>query len=145
MALRYFNVFGPRQDPNSEYPAVIPMFIQGMMEGRELTIHGDGTQSRDFTYVSNVVEANLLAVAANGGVSGEVFNLACGSSLSLNEMVDLVAESLGVVARVTHGPSRPGDVPHSRASIDRAQAELEYQPVVSASEGLARVVRSFRA
>ena len=145
VALRYFNVFGPRQDPNSEYSAVIPMFIQGMMEGQELTIHGDGTQSRDFTYVSNVVAANLLAVAANGGVSGEVFNLACGSSLSLNEVIDLVAESLGVEARVTHGPSRPGDVPHSRASIDRARVELEYQPTVSAPEGLAKVVRSFRA
>ena len=143
VALRYFNVFGPRQDPQSQYSAVIPRFVVGMMEGQELTIHGDGTQSRDFTYVSNVVEANLLAVHAEG-VSGEAFNLACGASMSLNEVVEKIAQTLDCEANVVYGPPRSGDVARSQADISRAGKYLGYEPLVEAREGLERVVLWFR-
>ena len=143
VALRYFNVFGPRQDPQSQYSAVIPRFVVGMMEGQELTIHGDGTQSRDFTYVSNVVEANLLAVQAEG-VSGEAFNLACGASMSLNEVVEKIAQTLDCEANVVYGPPRSGDVARSQADISRAGKYLGYEPLVEAREGLERVVLWFR-
>jgi nucleoside-diphosphate-sugar epimerase len=143
VALRYFNVFGPRQDPKSQYSAVIPKFVVGMMEGQELKIHGDGTQSRDFTYVSNVVEANLLAVQAEG-VSGEVFNLACGGSLSLNEVVEHIGQALECKGNIVYGPPRSGDVPHSLADISRARKYLGYEPRVEAKEGLERVVLWFR-
>ena len=143
VALRYFNVFGPRQDPKSQYSAVIPRFVVGMMEGQELTIHGDGTQSRDFTYVSNVVEANLLAVQAEG-VSGEAFNLACGASMSLNEVVEKIAQTLDCEANVVYGPPRSGDVARSQADISRAGKYLGYEPLVEAREGLERVVLWFR-
>ena len=143
VALRYFNVFGPRQDPKSQYSAVIPRFVVGMMEGQELTIHGDGTQSRDFTYVSNVVEANLLAVHAEG-VSGEVFNLACGASMSLNEVVEQIAQTLDCQKNIVYGPPRSGDVARSQADISRASKYLGYEPLVEAREGLERVVLWFR-
>ena len=143
VALRYFNVFGPRQDPQSQYSAVIPRFIVGMMEGQELTIHGDGTQSRDFTYVSNVVEANLLAVHAEG-VSGEAFNLACGASMSLNEVVEKIAQTLDCEGNIVYGPPRSGDVARSQADISRAGKYLGYEPLVEAREGLERVVLWFR-
>ena len=134
VALRYFNVFGPRQDPQSQYSAVIPRFIVGMMEGQELTIYGDGTQSRDFTYVSNVVEANLLAVHAEG-VSGEAFNLACGASMSLNEVVEKIAQTLDCEANIVYGPPRSGDVARSQADISRASKYLGYEPLVEAGQG----------
>ena len=143
VALRYFNVFGPRQDPQSQYSAVIPRFIVGMMEGQELTIHGDGSQSRDFTYVSNVVEANLLAVHAEG-VSGEAFNLACGASMSLNEVVEKIAQTLDCEGNIVYGPPRSGDVARSQADISRAGKYLGYEPLVEAREGLERVVLWFR-
>lgn len=143
VALRYFNVFGPRQDPDSEYAAVIPKFVLGMIQGRDLKIYGDGSQSRDFTFVSNVVAANILAVEADG-VEGEVFNMACGSSLSLNEMVTLVSGALGVNPQVEYEATRPGDVPHSLANIDAARERLGYEPLVSAKEGLAKVVDYFK-
>ncbi|MEW6751526.1 MAG: SDR family oxidoreductase [Candidatus Latescibacterota bacterium] len=143
VCLRYFNVFGPRQDPQSAYAAFIPKFVQGLMEGTPLTLDGDGTQSRDFTYVSNVVEANLLAASAPG-VSGEVFNIACGSSLSLNAIVGHLEQVLGCRGHISHGPPRPGDVPRSLADISRARQRLGYQPRVSVEEGLGRVVEWFR-
>ena len=143
VALRYFNVFGPRQDPQSQYSAVIPRFVVGMMEGQELTIHGDGTQSRDFTYVSNVVEANLLAVHAEG-VSGEAFNLACGASMSLNEVVEKIAQTLDCEGNIVYGPPRSGDVACSQADISRVRKYLDYEPLVEAGEGLERVVLWFR-
>jgi UDP-glucose 4-epimerase len=143
VALRYFNVFGPRQDPKSQYSAVIPKFVVGMMEGEELKIHGDGTQSRDFTYVSNVVEANLLAVQAKG-VSGEVFNLACGRSLSLNEMVEHIAQVLNRKENIVYGPPQSGDVTHSLADISRTRQYLGYEPRVPVREGLERVMLWFR-
>ena len=143
VALRYFNVFGPRQDPQSQYSAGIPRFIVGMMEGQELTIHGDGSQSRDFTYVSNVVEPNLLAVHAEG-VSGEAFNLACGASMSLNEVVEKIAQTLDCEGYIVYGPPRSGDVARSQADISRAGKYLGYEPLVEAREGLERVVLWFR-
>jgi len=143
VALRYFNVFGPGQDPQSAYAAFIPRCVVGMMEGERLTIFGDGTQSRDFTYVSNVVEANLLAVQAEG-VSGEVFNVACGTSLSLNEIVGHIRQVLGGDGDIVYGPLRPGDVPHSQADISQARARLGYEPRVPVEEGLERVVLWFR-
>ena len=116
VCLRYFNVFGPRQDPSSAYAAFIPIFITGMQEGQPLTINGDGTVSRDFTYVANVVEPNFRAVEAEG-VAGEVFNVACGTSITLNEIVERLREVLGVEGDIHYGPARLGDVPKSLADI----------------------------
>jgi UDP-glucose 4-epimerase len=143
VALRYFNVFGPRQDPQSAYAAFIPRFIRGMMTGQPLVVHGDGTQSRDFTYVSNVVQANLLAVRAQG-VNGEVFNVASGTSLTLNEVIEHLRRMLGCEGDISHGPPRVGDVPHSLADIGRARSRLGYDPHVSAAAGLEKVAQWHR-
>ena len=143
VALRYFNVFGPRQDPQSSYAAFIPRFIVGIAEAKELIINGDGNQSRDFTFVSNVVDANLRAAHAED-VSGQVFNIACGSNLTVNEVVNIVREALGTEGHVKHGPPAPGDVPHSLADITRAREKLGYEPLVPAEEGLRRAVQWFR-
>ena len=143
VALRYFNVFGPRQDPQSSYAAFIPRFIVGIAEAKELIINGDGNQSRDFTFVSNVVDANFRAAYAED-VSGQVFNIACGSSLTVNEVVDIVRKALGTEGHVKHGPPAPGDVPHSLADITRAREKLGYEPLVPAEEGLRRAVQWFR-
>jgi nucleoside-diphosphate-sugar epimerase len=141
VALRYFNVFGPRQDPESAYAAFIPKFIVGMMKGQSLIIDGDGSQSRDFTYISNVVRGNLLAVEAEG-VSGEVFNMACGSSMSLNKVVEHLRRILGCEGDISYGPSRLGDVPMSLADIGQARKWLGYEPEVSVGEGLEKVVEA---
>jgi UDP-glucose 4-epimerase len=143
VCLRYFNIFGPRQDPASQYSAFIPRFAVGIMEGRPLTIHGDGTQAKDFTYVRNAVEANMLAVRAEG-VSGEVFNVGCGRMASVNEIVGHLRRIAGAEGKITRGPARAGDVPRSLADISRARERLGYEPRVSAPEGLARVVQWFR-
>jgi nucleoside-diphosphate-sugar epimerase len=143
VALRYFNVFGPRQDPRSTYSAFIPKFIVGIMQGDPLVLDGDGTQSRDFTFVSNVVQANLRAVEAQG-VSGEVFNVACGVALSLNEIIAHLRRAIGKEGRIEHGPARAGDVPQSLADITRARERLGYEPAISARAGLDRVVAWFR-
>ncbi|MFA6107817.1 MAG: SDR family oxidoreductase [Candidatus Latescibacterota bacterium] len=143
VALRYFNVFGPRQDPRSTYSAFIPKFIVGIMQGTRLVLDGDGSQSRDFTFVSNVVQANLRAVEAEG-VSGEIFNVACGVSLSLNEIVAHLRRAIGREGVIERGPARAGDVPQSLADITRARERLGYEPAVSAREGLDRVVAWFR-
>ena len=143
VALRYFNIFGPGQDPKSQYSAFIPLFVVGMMEGQALTIHGDGLQAKDFTYVSNVVEANLLAAVAEG-VSGEVFNVGCGASTSVNEVVGHIRKIIGAEGNITYGPARAGDVPQSLAAIDRAQEKLGYEPRVLIEEGLQRVALWFR-
>jgi len=141
VSLRYFNVFGPRQDPFSDYAAVIPIFIRQLLRGEPPTIFGDGTQSRDFTYIQNVVEANLRACEARG-VGGKVFNVACGRRIDLNTLLSLLkslmepyrkgAEAIDPV----YGPPRPGDVKHSLASIDVAQTWLGYTPRFSVEEGL---------
>lgn len=144
VALRYFNVFGPRQDPLSQYAAVIPRFIQAMAAGKRVTVHGDGRQSRDFTYIDNVVYANLLACTAPDA-AGSVINVACGVRHTLLDLVDRLAEILGCTPQVQHIPSRPGDVPHSHADIGRAQRLLGYTPPVDFADGLRRTVTWYLA
>jgi nucleoside-diphosphate-sugar epimerase len=139
ICLRYFNVFGPRQDPASQYAAVIPRFITAMLEQRPLTVYGDGEQSRDFTHVDNVVQANLLACQAPNG-PGQVFNIACGQRYTLLQLIDLLREITGREPQVVHGPPRPGDVRHSQADISRASQVLGYAPRVNFADGLARTV-----
>jgi UDP-glucose 4-epimerase len=143
LTLRYFNVFGPRQDPASEYAAVVPRFITAMLHGQAPVIYGDGRQTRDFTYVDNVVEANLLAMEAPRA-DGAVFNVACGARYSLLDLVDRLNAILGTALAPRHAPARPGDVRHSQASIARAQEQLGYRVQVSFEEGLARTVAWYR-
>jgi nucleoside-diphosphate-sugar epimerase len=138
VALRYFNVFGPRQDPFSQYAAVIPKFISAMRKGEAPVIFGDGSNSRDFTYVDNVVSANLLACTAPN-VAGEVFNCACNQRITLDELVAAVNELLGTKIDPTYEEGRAGDVPHSLAAIDKAERMLGYEVVVSFREGLRRL------
>jgi len=141
VGLRYFNVFGPGQDPHSEYSAVIPKFINSLLTNQPITIFGDGEQSRDFTYVENVVEANLLALGALNA-TGEMCNIGCGERISLNQLVVILEQELGVNAQVNHLAPRLGDVRHSLANIERARAILSYQPRVMVKEGLRRTVAS---
>ena len=143
VGLRYFNVFGPRQDPTSEYAAVIPRFILWGLRGRPLEIHGDGTQSRDFTYIDNVVEANLLAARAPDA-GGEVFNVGCGDRVSLLEIVATLEAILGRALRRRHTPARAGDVPHTLADVEKAKRLLGYAPLVGFDEGFRRAVEYFR-
>jgi len=143
VALRYFNVFGPWQDPDSPYSAVIPLFIKAFSEGRAPRINGDGKQSRDFTYIANVVHGNLLAADAPLA-PGHVINVACSGSVSVNSLASQIASLVGR-ADITpeYGPDRSGDVKHSMASISRAGELLGYKPVVSFSDGLARTVEFY--
>jgi len=145
VALRYFNVFGPRQDPESQYAAVVPRFITALLQGRPPTIFGDGEQSRDFTYVENVVEANLLAAKAPG-VAGEVFNIACGGQITVNELARLLVEIVGVNPQLKprYAPPRPGDVRHSLADISKVRELLGYEVKVSTREGLERTVEWYK-
>lgn len=143
VCLRYFNIFGPRQDPASDYAAVIPIFIRRMLEGRAPTIFGDGLQTRDFVYVENVVRANLLAVEKDSAVGG-VFNIACGKSFTVNELYDRLAAILGFGEPARHEPPRAGDVKMSSASIERAREELGFEPVVGYEAGLERTAKWFR-
>jgi UDP-glucose 4-epimerase len=142
VALRYFNIFGPRQDPHSEYSAVIPKFIAAYLEHRSPTIHGDGEQSRDFTYISNVVDANLLALDAEGAV-GQFFNVACGDRFTLNQLSDHIREMTGSQAGPEYGPPRPGEVRQSQADISRACEVLGYEPKVDLREGLGRTIEHY--
>lgn len=150
--LRYFNVFGPRQTPDSPYAAVIPLFIQALTTGQKPLIHGSGDQSRDFTYIADVVQANRLAAVAPWA-SGKVYNVACGRRTSLLQLVAHLNTLLGTNIAPTHGPERVGDVKHSQADIERAQADLGYQPTTDMVAGLTRCLewweerqgRTFRA
>lgn len=142
VALRYFNVFGPRQNPDSQYAAVIPKFVVALLAGEPLTVHGDGTQSRDFTYVDNVVQANLRACTAEGA-PGRAFNVACGERYSLLDLIGELEAISGRTAHVVHTPSRVGDVPHSLADIRAAQEALGYAPDVDFASGLRRTVEWF--
>ena len=144
VCLRYFNVFGPRQDPTSHYAAVIPLFINAMLRGQAPTIFGDGQHSRDFTYIDNVVHGNLLAADAPEAV-GEVMNLATGGRVSLLELVDAINEILGTDIAPIHAPPRTGDIKHSRAAIDKAQRLLGFTPVVDFVSGLARTIDYYRS
>jgi UDP-glucose 4-epimerase len=139
VALRYFNVFGPRQDPNSEYSAVIPRFITAMLGGRSPTVYGDGGQSRDFTFVENVVAANLLAGAAPNA-SGRVLNVAAGGKISLLELISALNKLLKTDFKPNHEPARVGDVRESMADITLARQLLGYEPRIGFEEGLRRSI-----
>lgn len=143
VSLRYFNVFGPRQDPNSTYAAVIPAFVSHVVRGRRPTIYGDGEQSRDFCYVDNVVNANLLGAEAQE-TRAEVMNIACGERISLNEIMQLVNRSLGTSIQAEHKPPRAGDVRHSLADLTVAKRVIGYEPTVMFAEGLQRAIAWYR-
>ncbi|MEX0641507.1 MAG: SDR family oxidoreductase [Pirellulales bacterium] len=143
VALRYFNVFGPRQDPESPYSAVIPRFITALVAGRQPVIYGDGHQSRDFTYVGNVVEGNLLAADA-AGVAGEVINVASGRTTSLLELIAVLNKLLGTNVQPVHEPPRVGDVRDSLADITKARNLLGYDPQVDLETGLRRSIDFYR-
>lgn len=143
ICLRYFNVFGPRQDPTSQYAAVIPLFIAAVASDRQPVVYGDGLQSRDFSFVENVVEANLMACAAPGEATGQVCNIACGERLTLLDLLDELGRILEKKPKPIFDPPRPGDVKHSLADISQARKLLGYEPKVSFSEGLRRTVAWF--
>jgi len=142
VALRYFNVFGPGQDPLSQYAAVVPRFIFAAVEGRPMPIHGDGTQSRDFTYVANVVQANLLAADAPEA-GGRVFNVATGRAASVDELADAIAALVGRPAEKEYLPTRAGDVRDSWADVSEARRVLGYEPTVGLEEGLRLTADAF--
>jgi len=143
VALRYFNVFGPRQDPTSQYSAVIPKFITMMRRGERPTIYGNGEQSRDFTYIDNVVHANILAGTVESGVAGEVFNIACGGRTTLNELVAALNATLGTGIEPIYGEPKLGDVQHSYAAIDKFERATGYTPLVQFNEGVRRTAEWF--
>lgn len=145
VALRYFNVFGPRQDPASEYAAVIPKFILALLNEEAPTVHGDGEQTRDFTYVGNVVSGNLLAASAPAEkAAGQVFNLATNHQASLNELVRLLKGLMDSTVEPVHTEPRIGDIKHSLADVEKARAALGYEPQISFREGLRRTVGWYR-
>jgi nucleoside-diphosphate-sugar epimerase len=142
--LRYFNVFGPHQNPRSEYAAVIPRFIQQIAAGERPVVYGDGRQTRDFTFVDNVVAANLAACERDG-IQGRVFNIATGRQVSLLDLIGSLGTLLGREARPVFKPARPGDVKHSYASIDAARTALGYEPRIDLPSGLAQMVNGKRS
>ncbi len=139
VSLRYFNVFGPYQDPASQYAAAIPAFVTAILRNQPPTIYGDGEQSRDFTYIDNVVEANLLAARAKR-TSGEVINIACGQAITVNAIIDMINQLLGKKVKPTYVPARPGDVKHSLADITLARRLIGFTPTVQFREGLERAI-----
>jgi UDP-glucose 4-epimerase len=140
VALRYFNVFGPRQDPNGPYAAIVPILFRAALSGKPMTIFGDGKQTRDFTYITNVVDANMLAATGPATrVNGHVLNVGAGARTSLLELKALVEEVTGLPVEARHESDRPGDVRDSQASLERAQAVLGYAPRVSVREGITRL------
>jgi UDP-N-acetylglucosamine/UDP-N-acetylgalactosamine 4-epimerase len=137
IGLRYFNIFGKRQNPDNPYAAVIPIFCKAFIDGNPPTINGDGFTSRDFTHIENAVQANELALFTdNEKALNEVYNIACGEQTNLNEMVEILAEVTGRHLNIAYGPERPGDVKHSLADISKARELLGYQPEVLFREGL---------
>jgi UDP-glucose 4-epimerase len=142
VSLRYFNVYGPRQNANSPYAAVIPRFIEALLSSRRPIVYGDGEQTRDFLFVSDVVEANLCAARAVG-VSGQTFNVATGRSETLNLVLQVLADRLGVAARPDYRPARPGDLRHSAADITRARTKLGFLAETDLANGLEQTVRAF--
>ncbi len=139
VALRYFNVFGPRQDPSSQYAAVVPRFIRLIADGEAVTVHGDGGQSRDFTYVENVVRANLLAADA-GDAAGRVLNIATGNAETVEALADTIGRLLDRPVVKTYGPAQPGDVRESWADVSAAREAIGYEPLVGFEEGLRRTI-----
>jgi nucleoside-diphosphate-sugar epimerase len=139
VVLRYFNVFGPRQSPLSQYAAVVPLFVTAIAAGRPVQIHGDGEQSRDFTYVGNVVDATIRA-GETDGASGEIFNIAAGAPASVNELADTIGAILGKPVEKKHLPSRAGDIRDSWADVSKAERILGYRPMIGLEDGLRRTV-----
>ena len=145
VCLRYFNIFGPRQDPTSPYSGVLAKFITQMLVGEQPAIFGDGTQSRDFTYIDNTVEANLLAAKApSAQVAGQVFNVATGERFDLNQTFQLLKKIIGYQGEIKYAPERAGDVKHSLADLSRTEKHLAYKPKVNFEEGLRRTVEWYR-
>src|ERR1700730_5319937 len=145
VALRYFNIFGPHQDPSSQYSGVLAKFITLMLRGEQPTIFGDGEQSRDFTYIDNAVEANLLACEASASeAAGKVFNVATGRRITLNETVKMLQGLTSYSGQPIYAPERGGDIKHSLADISKAEAHLRYRPKVNFEEGLRRTVDWYR-
>ena len=143
VSLRYFNIFGPRQDPESQYAAVIPRFITALLNGKAPVVYGDGLQSRDFTFVENVVSANLLAAEADG-VAGEAFNVACGGRYTLLDLLNKTKEILGSDIKPVHEAARAGDVRDSQASIEAAQKAFGYRVSVDFAEGLQKTIEWYK-
>jgi nucleoside-diphosphate-sugar epimerase len=144
VSIRYFNVFGPRQDPSSPYSGVISLFIGALLEGRVPTIHGDGEQTRDFTYISNVVDG-VLRAAETPDVSGEVINIATGRRISLNQVLETLQRIIGTSLKPVYGPSRNGDVRDSQADITKAERLLGYRPQVAFEDGLHKTIDWYRS
>jgi UDP-N-acetylglucosamine 4-epimerase len=146
IGLRYFNVFGPKQDPNGAYAAVIPLFMKAANQGNVPVINGDGTYSRDFTFVDNAVQANLLALFTdNRQAINEIYNVACGDRTSLTQLWKMICEVLGKDITPDYGPIREGDIPHSLASIEKAKAFLGYHPDINVFEGLHLLAKKYEA
>ena len=143
VALRYFNVFGPRQDPTSEYSAVIPKFVTLAKAGKNPMIYGDGEQTRDFTFIANVVQANRNACTAGPSAHGRYFNIACGDRISLNGLVEMIGELTGSDVKAEHAEARAGDIKHSLAGIDEATEHLSYKPAIDFREGLRRTIEAY--
>ena len=143
VCLRYFNIFGPHQDPNSHYAAVVPRFITALLTRQQPTVFGDGEQSRDFTYVQNAVQANLAACERESAVGG-VYNVACGDRFTLNQLLKLLREIIGTSVTAIHTESRPGDINHSQADIEAAKRDLGYRPQINFEDGLHRTVEWYR-
>ncbi len=139
VSLRYFNVFGPQQDPTSQYAAAIPAFVTSILKDKPPTVYGDGEQSRDFTYVENVVEANLLAAKAKK-TAGQVVNIACGEAITVNAIIEMINGLVGRKIKPIYAPSRKGDVKHSLADITAAKKLIGYKPVVPFNEGLQKAI-----
>lgn len=144
VSLRYFNVFGPKQDPNSAYAAVIPAFVSRMVAGESPIVFGDGEQSRDFCFIDNVLDANLRA-ASTPGLKGEVLNVACGERVSLNTIIDRINAALGTDVKADYQPPRAGDVKHSLADISLAEQVIGYKPSVMFADGLTRAIDYYRS
>lgn len=143
ISLRYFNVFGPFQDPTSQYAAAIPAFVTAILKDQPPTIYGDGEQSRDFTYIDNVVEGNLLAARANK-TEGQVINLACGEVVTVNEIIDMINEIVGKNVKPIYTDTRPGDVKHSQADITLAKQVIGFEPSVNFKDGLKLAIEWYR-
>jgi UDP-glucose 4-epimerase len=143
ISLRYFNVFGPYQDPTSQYAAAIPAFVTAILEDKPPTIFGDGEQSRDFTYIDNIVSANLLAARAKQ-TQGQAVNIACGDAVTVNKIIDMINDIVGKNVKPIYADSRPGDVKHSLADISLATQIIGYEPVVPFKQGLEKAITWYR-
>jgi UDP-glucose 4-epimerase len=144
ISLRYFNVFGPKQDPTSQYAAVIPNFVTAALEGTRPKVYGDGEQTRDFCFIDNTVGANILAASSSKKLEGQVVNIACGERISLNQLLAMIAEIVGKKVDPEYMPARAGDVRDSLADISAARSLIGYEPKVKAKDGLVRTIEAFK-